>query len=107
MPNIQQLTQQSMQKRVQRAIERYLEDNDFQIILGYLITSAGVERSDIKDPLYIEGRRSMGLELMRICDSIATPTDDFYGLRKRHEAMVLYKQFEKMDYDIILGKGEK
>lgn len=95
-------------KRIHQAVLTLLENYDFRLLLGSLILRSGIERSDFSgssDNLpYFEGRRSMGLELMRICDSISKDGDALYGLRKRTDSVIEYKELEQYYFDFLKEK---
>lgn len=97
----------AVDKRVHQAMQVLLDNADFRLVLGTLLIRSGLERSDFGKGVttdYLEGRRSMGLELLRLCDSVTYNGDPLYGFRKRTQSMLEYKEMEQYYYELSKEK---
>lgn len=101
--NVKQL----VDKRLYDTMSELLEDPSFRMFLGAMIVRSGLESSSYEPgkPIeYDEGRRSVGLELLRLCDAVTKNGDPMYGMRKRVSAFLEYKEMEQYYYELLKGK---
>lgn len=94
-------------KRICQAVSNLLEDADFRLFLGAVLLRSGLESSNYKPNTaceYDEGRRSMGLELLRLCDAVTKNADSLYGFKKRTLALLDYKELEQYYFEMLKEK---
>lgn len=90
-----------VEKDVQRACLELLPDSKFRLIIAYLLFQSGIElaTADNATMSYNNGRRSMGLEIARLLDSITKDGDKLYGYKTRMLSLIEYKQKEMYYHD--------
>lgn len=99
--------QQLINKRIYETVSELLDDPSFRMFLGAMLVRCGLESSSYEPnkPIeYDEGRRSVGLELLRLCDAVTKNGDPMYGMRKRVSALLEYKEMEQYYYELLKGK---
>lgn len=88
-----------MEKDVQKACRDLMSDSKFRLVMAHLLLQSGIETATVADNTmaYNNGRRSMGLEIARLLDSISKNSDMLYGYKTRVLSLIEYKQRE-MNY---------
>lgn len=87
-----------MDERVLRAMSSLLSNSDFRLVIGHIFYLAGIENSTMNENAsqmcYLEGRRSIGLDIARFFDAIKLHGDSLAGYEARQEILADYKRIE-------------
>lgn len=87
-----------MDKEVLRSISKLITNSDFRLVIGHVLCLTGIENKVMDDNqarmCFLEGRRSVGLDVARYFDALTSGVNTLAGFEARQKIIAEYKQEE-------------
>lgn len=87
-----------MDKKVLHSLSRLINNPDFRLVIGHVFCLTGIENKVMDDSqsrmCFLEGRRSIGLDIARYFDALTSGSNTLAGFEARQRIIAEYKKEE-------------